>query len=281
MPSMNKAVKQNILKSLFKLGIETDVAQVYLALWINSPMTVVQLSRHLDMGRNKIYRILDDLKELNLVSEIEKNKGSEFTALDYSNLRFQIEKKKENLEKAEKGFKDLLQQIPYLQNASEVSSNVIHYTGLEGLKQVNWNLVHTEDMYRVYEVSRLSQYLEEEFAEKLRREWLQRQIYSRDLTNDTEIEGHTNFSDFTKKYSEYRHIDLEILKIETEIYIYNNVVTVLKYDNLEYNPNSIFCVEIHNEALANMQKQIYDIIWKQAEEFEIVDDRGKRVLTDG
>lgn len=275
---MKTKLKNKIISNLKKIGIDKEYARIYLKLWTKGPLTVVQLSRELDLGRNVIYRIIRDLDELNLVNKKNKNYGSEYEAIHYKNLKFIVEKKKNELEDAQKGLEKLFEDLPYLQNANRVSSNVIHYHGIEGLKQVNWNLVKTRDMYRVYEMSRLSSYLDKDFAEKLRMEWKRKEIYSRDLTNDREIKPHTNITGFTERYSKYRYIDPEILEIKTEIYVYNDIVTLLQYDTIKHDPKSIFCVEIYNKALAESQKQIYDIIWKSAKEFKIIDDHGARVL---
>lgn len=275
---MEQNLKTKIIKNLEKIGIDKEYARVYIELWTKGPLTVVKLSRKLDLGRNIIYRILDHLEEINLVNKKKKKYGSEYEAIHYKNLKYIVKKKKNELEKAQKGLEKLFDDLPYLQNANNVSSNVIHYHGIDGLKQVNWNLVKTKDMYRVYEVSRLSNYLDKDFAEKLRMEWLRREIHSRDLTNDNEIKPHTNITEFTNNFSEYRYIDPKTLQIKTEIYVYNDIVTLLQYDTIKYDPKSIFCVEIYNKALAESQKQIYDIIWKTAKEFKIVDDRGRRVL---
>lgn len=275
---MDKNYDQQITQNLIKIGLSREHARLYLMLWSTGRASVVQISRQLSMGRNKVYRLLRELQELNLINQINKQNSSEYEALDYDNLKLLVAKKKEDLEIAESGFDQLIKQLPYVQSASSVSSKVQHYYGINGLKQVNWNLVHTKDMYRVYEVSRLSSYLDEKFAEDLRNEWLRRKIHSRDLTNDTIIEDHTKISEFTQQYSQYRHIDPKILKIETEIYIYNDIVAVLQYDNLKYDPNSIFCVEIHNRALADFQRQVYDILWEQAKPFKLVSPYGRRIL---
>jgi len=275
---MKTNFRENISKQFVVLGISCDLASLYLEMWTNGPMSVVQLSRQFLIGRNKLYRMLNDLQELNLVNQIKKQYGSEYEALHYKNLQLLIDKKRNDFSKAQEGLKGIFKDFSYLKSANKVSSNVIHYHGLEGLKQVNWNLVNAKGMYRVYEVSRLSSYLDKEFAEKLRTEWLRRKIYTRDLTNDNKIEAHTNITEFTKKYSEYRYISPKILKIETEVYIYNDVVTVLQYDTLKYNPKSIFCVEINNTALAELQRQIYDILWEQAKPLKLINDRGKREI---
>lgn len=275
---MDRNITTKITEQFRNLGISKSHARLYLELWISGPLTVVQLSRQLSYGRNKVYRLLNDLQEFNLVNKIKKTHGSRYEALHYKNLKPIVEQKRKDLVKAQDGLNGLFQDLPFLQKANAVSSNVIHYYGIEGLKQVNWNLVHTKGTFRVYEVSRVSDYLDEEFAEELRIEWLKRKIYNRDLTNDTFIDSCTKVSEFVEKFSEYRHISPEILKISTEIYIYNDVVTVLQYDALEYNPKSVFCVEIYNAALAEVQRQIYDILWEQAEKFRLVDESGKRVL---
>ena len=266
------AVKQN----LQLLGLDDDQALIFLTLYNNGSLSVVQLSRKTGFGRNKVYRLLKELMELNLINQMVRPSGSKYEVLDFKSLEEIVNKRKEEYLNAKKGLDGLLAELPYLKDAKYMSSKVINYRGIEGLKQVNWNLVHAKGLYRVYEVSRLSDYLDKKFAEKLRLEWLRRKIYSRDLTNDKEISDWSQVVEFTTKYSEYRYISPDILKINTEVYIYNDVVTILQYDNLKFDPNSIFCVEIYNQALADFQKQIYDIIWAQAKPMKLVSQFGAR-----
>jgi len=51
--------------------------------------------------------------------------------------------------------------------------------------------------------------------------------------------------------------------------IYNDV-----YATYFYKSNKIFCIEIHNQELAAMQKQLFDFIWEEAEIMEFIDERG-------
>ncbi len=275
---MDQELRNIILENFNKLGLNSDLSVVYLELLQNGSKSVVQLSRQLSLGRNIIYRILEELKSLNLVNQVKELNSSKYEALSYDNLNLIVQSKSKEYQKAQEGFNVLLNELPHLQSVNTVSSKVIHYHGIDGLKQVNWNLVHTKDMYRTYEVSRLTDYLDEDFAENLRAEWLRRKIYARDLTNDTKITAHTNISDFIMNYSEYRYIDPKILKIEIEVYIYNDVISVLQYDDMKYDPSSIFCVEIHNVALANFQRKIYDILWNQAKTFKKIGNRGEMEL---
>lgn len=265
----------NLLSSL---DITNEQTQVLMQLYAKSPQSVLQLARTLKWSRNKVYRVISELIKLQLVSKVQGRFGAKFATTGPSALERIVKQKQQALKKAKTNLKKLFNTLPYINNANLIDSRVIHYQGIEGLKQVNWNLIHTKRMYRVYEVSRLSEYLDKDFAESLRLEWLRRKIYSRDLTNDKEIEDWTNVTEFATKYSDYRYIDPKILEIKTEIYIYNNVVTILQYDTMKYDPNSIFCVEIYNQALADFQKQIFDILWSQAKPMKLLSKRGKRVV---
>ena len=265
---------------LHSLDITDEQIQVLLQLYIKSPQSVLQLAKTLKWGRNKVYRVINELVKLQLISKIQGRFGSKFATTGTSALERIVKQKQQKLKKAKTNLKKLLNTIPYMHNANLVNSRVVHYQGIEGLKQVNWNLVHTKGIYRVYEVSRLSEYLDKNFAENLRLEWLRRKIYSKDLTNDKKIEDWTNVTEFATKYSDYRYIDPKILEIKTEIYIYNNVVTILQYDTMKYDPNSIFCVEIYNQALADFQKQIFDILWNQAKPMKLLSKKGKRIVAE-
>ncbi len=61
-----------------------------------------------------------------------------------------------------------------------------------------------------------------------------------------------------------RYIDPVVFKIEFETYIYNSCVALLSYQT-----DDIFGVEIHNPQLARQQKQLFDLIWSQAQPLTI------------
>ncbi len=59
-------VKQN----LQLLGLDDDQALIFLTLYNNGSLSVVQLSRKTGFGRNKVYRLLKELMELNLINQM-------------------------------------------------------------------------------------------------------------------------------------------------------------------------------------------------------------------
>ncbi len=56
-----------------------------------------------------------------------------------------------------------------------------------------------------------------------------------------------------------RYVSPTVFTIEFEVYIYNNIVALLSYEK-----EDIFGVEIHNSKLARQQRQLFDLLWRQA-----------------
>ena len=153
--------------------------------------------------------------------------------------------------------------------ASTEKSKVLYYEGLDGLEQVSYNIVHADGILRVFEMEHLDSFLSFEFSESIRHKLVENNIFTRDLTNKKQFPGFTDVSDLVAQYSEFRYISADKLKINFEVLIYNDV-----YATYTYKDKKIFCVEIYNEQLAAMQKQIFDFIWAQAKPMKFTDKRG-------
>ena len=54
------------------------------------------------------------------------------------------------------------------------------------------------------------------------------------------------------------------------MFIYNDVYAVCNY--LE--KGDVFCFEIYNKNLVQMQRELFENLWKQAREMRITDPRG-------
>ena len=150
-----------------------------------------------------------------------------------------------------------LAELERIRSYSPQGSRVIEYRGVEGLKQINFNLSKAFKEYRVFELANLDKHpgMPRYFVEKQRQAQVDAKITGYDLTNnpawdiDTKVEGY-------KKYSKSRYIDPKIFEIKFETYIYNNCVALLNYDQKD-----VFGVEIYNPALAAQQLQIFDLLW--------------------
>ncbi len=259
----------NITNMLKPYGLSEEEAKIYIFLLESGVCTALTISRELHIGRTKVYRILDKLKNKLLVEEYIKERGAEFGATDPTKFKQLLIEKELEVTGLKQSLPDVLQSLTKLSTKAQKSSKVLYYQGVEGLKQVSWNALRAKKCIRVYEVEHISDFLPADFSEVFRGEQVKRKITTKDLTNKSSFSGFTDVSELISHYSEFRYIPKNDLNIKFEALIYNDVYTTYTYKGEE-----VFCVEIHNAELADMQKQIFDFVWKRAKKMRFMDDRG-------
>ena len=249
---------QTLTKRLAAFGLRPDLARLYTLLLQAGPSGIVAITRATQVGRNMAYRLLAELEERQLVSVSEKSFGKEYLAADPAIFERVVADREEEAVRLRDS---LLPMVAGLQafTRGEHGAKIVHYKGVEGLKQVNWNLTKAKKEFLVFELAPLSDSIEPSYAEKLRSIWRHNKITTYDITNRKSIDSYTKDLEFWKKYSKYRYIPKSILNIKFEMCIYNDVVTLLDYKAAE--PH---CVEIYDQYLAGMQLQLFEALWRQA-----------------
>lgn len=249
-----------IVLLLKPFGLDDNEAEIYLNLLENNDLTALEISRDLHIGRTKVYRILDKLIEKQLVVQKLESSGFKFRACDPSQLGLLLSKQEGELETLKKSLPEVLNVLKNRIGIEGPGSQVFYYRGKEGLSQVNWNLLNAKGEFLSYEVSNAEAYMPHTEAEKLRQELANKKIHTRTLVNiknfkiSTDIEG-------LEKFYEIRFLDKKILEIRADIFIYNDIFAVCHY----LDDGDIFCLEMKNEYLVKMQKEIFENLWGQAE----------------
>ena len=254
-----KLLKEKVVRYLEQLGLATEQAQAYLYLLREGPQTVLSLSRGLKTGRTKLYPLLENLAEKQLITIHERHYGTSYEAQPPEVLEFLIAEKERKAETLRANLPAITHALQAMRAHSPTTSRIIEYRGIDGLKQMNWNLTKAKQEYRVFELAHLSDHLGKHFAEKIRRIQSEKNIVSYDLTNDRGRNIDTDIMTY-EKYSKARYIDPTVFTIEFETYIYDSCVALLSYVN-----DDIFGVEIYNDKLAKQQKQLFDLLWSQAQ----------------
>jgi sugar-specific transcriptional regulator TrmB len=251
------------------LGLDPEQASIFLHLnWVGV-VSALQVSRDLKLPRTTVYRLLESLINKGLVNTLEGELGTVYEAVSPEQLnKLKADKEIELVDLAVK----LATLIPKLEEQRGLAigeSKVVHYRGSAGLRQLIWNTLAAKDELCILERSTFTNYLGQAFAEKVRTEYALRKIHTRQITNETSFPGWTNVKDFLDNYWQIKYLPPEQLEIKFEVFIYNDIYTLLKYDGGE-----IFGVEIHNHDLALMQKQLFQNLWNQAQDFEVLDQFG-------
>lgn len=264
----------NLSVLLEPFGISDEEARIYLYLLEKRISTALHISRNLHIGRTKVYRILDKLIDKELVVQRVDSAGFKFVANDPQQLNILLSKKEGELISLRKSLPDILGLLKNKTGSSQPGSQIIYFRGKNGLSQVNWNLLRAKDELLSYEVNTANVYLSFREAEKLRRQLVDNKILTRTITNKKNIDPFTEVVAMVKHWWKIRHIDIGILDIQTDVFIYNDIFSVCHY--LEN--KDIFCFEMRNLQLATMHKQLFNNLWTQAEKMTIVNDQGKAEL---
>jgi hypothetical protein len=216
---------------------------------------------------------LDLLNEKGLVKTIVDEYGSKFEASSPSQLELLLKQKETELNSLKEKSSVLFQELEKIKPSTFGETKINYYKGIEGLKQITWNSLKSNDGIRIYEISSMEGFLSTEFSEEIRFELIKRKIPTMQLTNLKYSKPFTKHAEIVKSFWDYRHIDPAKLQIKIECLIYNDVYCMYSYEDHE-----IFGVEIHNQTLADMQKQIFDLMFESAKPMTILNDEGEARL---
>jgi len=270
------SAKVDKIISLIKpFGLDNSAASVFLYLLQQSEASALDISRASRISRTKVYTILDRLAELGLVTVSGRKTARRFKANSYKQLEALVNQKRTQVDMLESSLPILFNELSSLELAVSQKSQIMHYQGLEGLKTVTWNSTQAVGTLRVFELSQdMGAFLDFGFSERVRIEFVKRGLLkqSLQLTNFSKISPWTNIEEFVDLW-ECRYIDPKQLSFSTEILVYNDVVTMYQFQHEE-----IFCVEIHNRDLAEMQKSVFDFIWQRAANMQKYGIRGSAKL---
>lgn len=262
-------------KTLELLGLNEGEVTVYLCLLEKRQSTALKLSKELGVARTKVYRILDSLYKKGFIDQSVGYRGSSFIPQPLENLSKIVIEKESELEKLKISLPNIVKDLEskYLaQAAKNKEYKVLYFEGAEGVKQVTWNSTKAKGELLLYEQAASMNVLpgvSEGFAEKVREELIKNRESTRQLTNLSKFPAFTKIHEYAAHFWEARYIPPKLLKIEVETLIYNDIVTMY-HTNLK-NP---FCVEIHNQHLADMQRQIFNFIWTKAKKMKRVGEGG-------
>lgn len=250
--------KEKIVKNLRMLGIEPDVASVYIELTKLGSGSALQIARQTNIARTQIYRHLESLKRYGLVSIEKLSYSTLFRALPLENIEGLIANREAETAEVKKEMSSMVELLRQMVGGDRPKATVQHYYGLDGLKQVNWNLTKANNEYRIFQTAYLSNFLGETFARRYNERIFERNITIYTLTNNSsvntaKIEPHEPSRDF------WRYINPEVLNINFEACLYDDIVTLL-----DYSKERQMAIEIHHPALNAMMTQLFNAVWAQA-----------------
>jgi sugar-specific transcriptional regulator TrmB len=263
----------NIQKILNELGFDLEESRVYLELLEKSPQSALEISKNLNIGRTKVYRLIEILSKKGMVSVLVDEVGSKFEANHPRQLENLIQEQEIKIKSLKENSTSIFEELEILQKKAQGETKVLYYKGMEGIKQITWNSLKAKGEIRTMEIFNLEGFLDKEYSEEIRLEIIKRKMFIKQLVNIKHYPAFTKHSEVVKNFWELKYIDPAEIRIDPEVLIYNDVYVMYRYENGE-----IFGVEIYNEKLAEMQKQVHEFIFKNAKKMKVINDEGEAVL---
>jgi len=264
----------NLTALIEPYGMMEEEAKIYLILVQNGFMSALQISRTLRLGRTKVYRILDKLIAKGLADQRLDSTGLKFGATDPSKLNQLISEREHEILSLKESLPELIENLEKMSWKKHERTKVLYYKGVEGLKQITYNSTNAKKELLTYETTNdMSEFLPQDFSEEMRQRIVDNKIFVKELTWNKSFKPYTNVADLVTRHWETRYIDPSTFKMKTEALIYNDVYVI-------YNPfgEEQFGVEIYNADIADMQRQLFNLVWTQAHRIKIISPQGEAIL---
>lgn len=123
-----------LIKNLTSLGLTSTEARIYLALLELGESKTGKLCDKLDIPNSHIYRQLDSLIKMGLVSYKLANNVKVFMANDPEILSHLFQKKKDELDKQEKTLREAIPKLKAQPKQKETFSDYKYFEGVSGIK---------------------------------------------------------------------------------------------------------------------------------------------------
>ena len=242
--------KHILIKKLQDIGFSDTEAIVYLASVQVGTKPVSTIAKAADMNRISTYSILKRLFKEGMVSVVEHDGVQHFTALDPALLVQDIEQKATNLAKS-------LPLLQFLQKGEEGNVNVQFFEGIEGIKKAYLESLNASTDICNYADSQGIRRHWPEYDEQYAAKRAQEKIFLRGLARNDAF-GRKVRSHNKKYYRDIRLISKKYFTIENEVKIFNDKMLIISFQP------SPFAVIIESQAVADTQRQIFEIAWGAA-----------------
>ncbi|HYH75273.1 MAG TPA: helix-turn-helix domain-containing protein [Candidatus Saccharimonadales bacterium] len=245
-----------------KLGLESEIADIYLALHAHGPQTIAALARTSGVERTRIYRLIDRLLESNLIEVETHYKRGVIKAAPIANLHILITQREQELRSLQDEL-GLIEQVLARNSLSDPSTRVQFYKGPEGYKQMLWNETNARSevlclLYENMQVKTKAAFLER-WMQKSNENGVRYRAMGSDTFLKSQKEWYSQHDNEQLKHWDFRYVSPTLFKITQSCDVYDDVVAYYSWKD-----NEIFGIEIHNKETAAQQRQLFELLWDKS-----------------
>lgn len=254
-------IRQGIMQALNQAGLSQQAAEVYIFLCRESA-THLHVSRKTGINRTTVYRLVQDLEEMGLVTRQTDDRGTLLKACDPGVLALDLSAKETKLKDARENLKRILPELQQLSQPDDGLMTIRTYEGVEGLKQMCWHELKAQDVTLTLGSGSIEDIIPNHYwAEKHRALSVEAGYKVLEIVNTSDAVNvtFTENEDFMKQY-ECRLLDDSILYMARQTVIYNDTVAIY-----HWRENQKVGIEIINHEYAEMMRSIFWNYWKMSQ----------------
>lgn len=219
---------QQAVRAYFaKLGLETEIADLYLALREHGPQTISELSRSSGVERTRIYRLIDSLLSSNLIEMNAQSRRGVIRAAPIANLHILIQQREQELKSLQDEL-GLIEQVLARNSLSSPAMRVQLFHGPAGIRQMLRHELDAKTEVIGYEYRPLDAFVGRKFMEDLAAE-------------------------YTAKKIVHRLVAADRLEATHNCHIYDDVVAYFQWRD-----GQIYGTELYSPDTATVQRQLLD-----------------------
>lgn len=252
-----------IYQVLKVLGLDEIEINIFLILSQKGQLTILQLARRTKIPRTSIYRYIEKLESKGLVDKVIGDDKSYIKALSFNRLELLVKKQQSEIEQVSKLLPTLAKEFRSQDLIQQPETKVIFFRGTEGIKQMAWNVLSAKTEILGYTFRPFESILGPDFYFMWQKEFIARKKKGRDIYSSEELEIDDDTHHVREKWIipakdwKTRFIKPSLLDIKNQLDIYDDVTSFYRWYEDE-----VFGVELHNIHIAQMQRDIFEILWK-------------------
>lgn len=246
---------------LIQLGLSKKEAEVYLALLEMGQSPASAIFKKLQLKRTTAYSIMSSLKEKGLVGVCDKNGLLCYAAMDPEVL---LERYTQRMRDEQRNFEAVCRVLSRLSldfgNRNLGSPKLFMVDGIKGIKRLiddtlsAGKLILRCSSFPAFISRNLIGYFEQ--CDRIRA--FEKNILMKVLVHET-ADTREYWRRHTSVFTEVRWFSGGLFPFESEVFIYDNKVSVFSFER-----NDLSGILIENESYANMQRKIFDLAWTGA-----------------
>ncbi len=246
-----------------KLGLEPEIADIYLALHAYGPQSLLQLAKNAKVERTRLYRLLDTLTEYKLIEAESLYKRKLYKAAPIGNLQILLTHREQQIRELQKELVALQRQYQS-PSAHSPLTHVQFYRGPEGVKQMFWNQTKSrgENLSILFEnmQSRTNLTFFERWVERCNERNLTFRSIAGDHFLSTQVNWYTKHANEKLKNWVGRYLPDTIFPITHSMVTYDDVVSYYNWKDGE-----VFGLEVYNQEIASAQRHLFEMLWQQGQ----------------